>query len=358
MGTNEINDNAKEHICCINERTIIMKYEEKYERALKVASQWHKDGIGDVKTIVECIFPELRESEDERIRKILLEKTHQWHEIALSKRIKQDVDDSLKAIGWLKKQGEQKPTDKVEPKFKVGDWIVYSRNDSSMEILYVYDIRDGRYYFNDNVHFSWSVKECDEKSHLWTIQDAKDGDVLYFNNVISGFHSIGLFKRLASKNEINGNTYRCYARYGGFNEESKLEIAQNNNELHHCGTKAYPATKEQRDTLEKAMADAGYTFDFEKKELKKIEQKSVEWSEEDEKQIRQIERIVKDSGASTNLQNKISDWLKSIKPNHWKPSKEQMKALNTAVAVFRGLQGTYPIKDIESLYNDLKTFES
>lgn len=25
MGTNEINDNAKEHICCINERTIKMK---------------------------------------------------------------------------------------------------------------------------------------------------------------------------------------------------------------------------------------------------------------------------------------------------------------------------------------------
>jgi hypothetical protein len=29
-----------------------------------------------------------------------------------------------------------------------------------------------------------------------------------------------------------------------------------------------PAIKEQRDTLIKAMADAGYTFDFEKKELK------------------------------------------------------------------------------------------
>ena len=33
------------------------------------------------------------------------------------------------------------------------------------------------------------------------------------------------------------------------------------------------ATKEQRDTLMKAMADAGYTFDFESKELKKIEGK-------------------------------------------------------------------------------------
>ena len=42
---------------------------------------------------------------------------------------------------------------------------------------------------------------------------------------------------------------------------------------------AHPATKEQRDTLIKAMADAGYAFDFEKKELKKIEQKPV-WSQD------------------------------------------------------------------------------
>jgi hypothetical protein len=42
--------------------------------------------------------------------------------------------------------------------------------------------------------------------------------------------------------------------------------------------KICPATKEQRDTLIKAMTDAGYTFDFEKKELKKIEE---EYSGED-----------------------------------------------------------------------------
>ena len=95
-----------------------------------------------------------------------------------------DVDNAyLKGISdaknELEKQREQKPADKVEPKFKVGDWVVYNRNDSSREIMQIYDIRDDRYYFNDNVHFSWSIKECDEKCHLWTIQDASDGDVFY-----------------------------------------------------------------------------------------------------------------------------------------------------------------------------------
>ena len=43
----------------------------------------------------------------------------------------------------------------------------------------------------------------------------------------------------------------------------------------------HPATKEQRETLFKSMTKAGYTFDFNKKELKEVEQKST-WSKEDE----------------------------------------------------------------------------
>ena len=159
-------------------------------------------------------------------------------------------------------------------KFKVGDYVIISttKGDKVVQIASVeylkggypsYITTEGRWFGNGT------------KAHLWTIQDAKNGDVLYFNNDISGFHSIGLFKRLASKNEINGGTYRCYARYGGFNEESKLEIAQKDNELHHCGTKAYPATKEQRDTLFAKMKEAGYEWNADKKELKKIEQKST-----------------------------------------------------------------------------------
>ena len=69
----------------------------------------------------------------------------------------EDIVEAVKDISIL---------DMVEPKFKVGDWIVYYRNDSSREILYVYDIRDGRYYLNDNIHLSWSVKKKKKKCHL------------------------------------------------------------------------------------------------------------------------------------------------------------------------------------------------
>ena len=307
-----------------------MDYKKKYNEALERANKYNFDGTKQVvKDLVFYIFPELKESEDERIRKEIIATIHLYYGEPLE-------DEAKEMIAWLEKQGdkkttdkvdpfdkykgftdfertladicigwigeepgwkeyikdnadillkiaiekfnsvqdasfEQKPADEVESKFKVGDWIISDTVSKDYHICKITDIKNGNY----TIESTDGYKGCnqfdifDNAYRLWTIQDAKDGDVLYFNNDISGFHSIGLFKRLASKNEINGGTYRCYARYGGFNEESKLEIAQNNNELHHFGTKAYPATKEQRDTLFAKMKEAGYEWDAEKKELKK-----------------------------------------------------------------------------------------
>ena len=47
-----------------------MDYEKAYKAVLKTATQWIKDGCTDKEKIcLECVFPELRESEDERWRK-------------------------------------------------------------------------------------------------------------------------------------------------------------------------------------------------------------------------------------------------------------------------------------------------
>ena len=51
-----------------------MNYEKAYKAVLNTAKQWIKDGCSDKEKIcLECVFPELRESEDERIRKELIE---------------------------------------------------------------------------------------------------------------------------------------------------------------------------------------------------------------------------------------------------------------------------------------------
>ena len=58
-----------------------------------------------------------------------------------------------------------------------------------------------------------------------------------------------------------------------------------------------------------------------------IEKKPAAWSKEDEKQARQIERIVHD-GCTQKLQKQIADWFESLKERYtWKPSEDQMNTL-------------------------------
>ena len=160
---------------------------------------------------------------------------------------------SNKYISQQPKQGEQKPADRVKLMFKVGDWIIYDRHISKVKDM------DSEGYLVEDTYGDEGIlpKEFAEKHyHLWTIAEAKDGDVL------------------------NSVRVKATIIFKGWNPDGKHLDA-------YCALQKgilikqemlwdrdfEPATKEQRDTLEKAIADAGYTFDFEKKELKKIEQK-------------------------------------------------------------------------------------
>lgn len=82
-------------------------------------------------------------------------------------------------VYWLKslkeraqpKQGEQKSVDKVEPRFKVGDFIVndYCRGK-------VVELTNDAYLLDTGQGIPFS---CEHNIHLWDItKDAKDGDVL------------------------------------------------------------------------------------------------------------------------------------------------------------------------------------
>jgi len=149
---------------------------------------------------------------------------------------------------------EQKPTDKVEPKFKVGDWIISSEG-TLRHIVAV----DKTGYETDK---GWLTHDVYEKSfHLWTINDAKDGDVLVAKIDKEPNDFIYIFKGY----ERDGFSSYCYldAYINKFHEG----MYHNN---HNVGV---PATQEQRDLLFQKMKEAGYEWDAEKKELKKIEQK-------------------------------------------------------------------------------------
>ena len=78
-----------------------MDYEKKYKNALEWARQVKGGRIGFVLSEVEKVFPELAESEDEKIKREFCEDI--WTFIPNEK--------AHKYIAWLEKQGEKKPVE-------------------------------------------------------------------------------------------------------------------------------------------------------------------------------------------------------------------------------------------------------
>lgn len=167
-----------------------------------------------------------------------------------------------------------KPTDKVEPKFYEGEWIVWQNK--CYKVYYNgcgYELID-----QDGLSTSLEYETVDTSAHLWGISDVKDGDVLIEDSCIFIIQKLG-------DNSTAAKTYCTLYNDGDFNDGSILYFDIDSTK---------PATKEQRDTLERAMADAGYTFDFEKKELKKLGQSEVT-KMSDQEEIAEIPFGAKDS---------------------------------------------------------------
>lgn len=163
--------------------------------------------------------------------------------------------DINKNIAWLEKQGKNS-TDKTKPSFKVGDWIISSvlgiahiigTNDSNeFQLEYI----DGKQKFSSIDYVNYAYDK-------WTINNVKDGDVLFTSS--SACSDTFVFKSIDEKG--NAECYFAYDSEDGFTE----------GKYHFIGSASdcKPATKAQCDFLMKAMKDARYEWDSEKKELKK-----------------------------------------------------------------------------------------
>ena len=206
------------------------------------------------------------------------------------------------------KNNEQKSADNAEPKFKVGDWIVTDKGDT----IQIGAVNSGYYTIDNGMDFSTSY--VDKYWHLWTIQDAKAGDILFHSD--SASNGIFIFKELL-KYEF-GEKAICYCDY---DSEDHFCLGE-----HHtcCWTDAkilHPATKEQRDLLFQKMKEAGYEWDAEKKELRKMEQKP-KWTDDDKQYL----LVCKNALRKYQLSDKwdadiISKWLEDkLKQGELKPT--------------------------------------
>ena len=169
-------------------------------------------------------------------------------------------------------KNEQKTTDKGEPKFKIGDWIaaaVYTWRVTGIKRLdYILQSQNG-----DTVDDT--ISYVDEQFHLWSIQDARDGDVLVCDDNKTPF----IFKGLLDHHHPN-----CPVAYCGIDNENEFIVSSGISWWDDC--KVEPATREQRELLFSKMKEAGYEWNADKKTLVMI---GIDNDEEDERYEELIE---------------------------------------------------------------------
>lgn len=281
-----------------------MDYEKKYKEALKRAEGVIEQNplMEYLKKGIEYIFPELKESEDERIKNWLIGYFHQYKEDGMEKYANGLKVESI--LAWLEKQGEQKLADKViKPKFHEGDWIVFNGL-----TLYVKEVIKGFYRTISKGgitnSYDWDI---DNAARLWTIQDAKEGDVLACENGWTCIFSC-----------LNDNLFssHCFMDAEGWFCEDGGQAHALDNRI--CG-EIHPATKEQRDILFEKMHEAKYMWDSESKQLLSLkaepsdEQKTA-WSEEDEENFRDIVGAIHAVAYQTTEDEESRlEWLYDIK---------------------------------------------
>ena len=122
-----------------------------------------EDGYIDKLALLD-LFPELKESEDERIRKELIE-YFRWN-------VKQILNDfsNKECLAWLEKQGEQK----FEQKFFINDKVVHKAT-GKIWTIHHYLKDTNSYYVEDNDgllhHYIESELKLIEQKPAWSGED-------------------------------------------------------------------------------------------------------------------------------------------------------------------------------------------
>ena len=263
-----------------------MDYEKKYKEALNKAKECLKDGtITNIAiSYIGSIFPELKESEDERIRKAI-RLYLDW--LDGRKSIAPKGDYSIKDMStWLEKQG-------MQPRYNIGDIICdkscTTLNKEAQPNMEIVDIQNGMYI-------------CDKGSFPVSQQDEYE---------------------LVSKKI-----------------DTKLNDDSVSNELREASTKH--AEKELKNHTFPNNEEFELIYTFEEGAKWQAARKSS-WSKDDDDNIGMIEsRLIdllsytrEDNSLTKHRKNSIKEevveyvnWLTSLKDRStWKPSDEQIETL-------------------------------
>ena len=356
-------------------------YDEAIEKLKIMHNDWAATQNRAAKEVEEA-FPELKESEDEKIRKDIIS--------ALKWANHKGVYD--KHIAWLEKQGEQPKeatythevvtgngnikalvTEKVQlPKFKVGDKIHCKLDDRTFVIKEV-DLEKGEYLYTksgcgNDINYADETFELVEQNTAWSKEDER---------IILAISQ--LLKDCKSENGWN-----CV-----YSNDREVFFADIENYLQSLKNRIISQPKqewkqENTDDLtdfENAMMHIGGSFfgqyaGLDPNDTNAIKEQAnlllelvpkQEWSEENEARIKQIlgwidtlkNYIHYDTVVPADLRIeridkvvKLESWLKSLMPqNRWKPSGKQMETLEYYLHT---LPSTGYKEVLSELYDDLK----
>lgn len=212
--------------------------------------------------VLEKYITSMSNKDDERLRKTTIAFLKDFAE--------QGYENAVECIDWLEKQGKNS-TDKIEPKFNVGDWVIFIPSGS----IYQVEKKENYEYTLKNIHggllcVSFSNEELIRE---WTIQDAIDGDILALSWLEDKdlWEKIIIFKKYHSEGVKGICSIPCVEGYGNTFKNGKLAFTEEVPYYSKTWTcNLHPATKEQRDLLLQKIKEAGYKWDTDKKELKKL----------------------------------------------------------------------------------------
>lgn len=292
-----------------------MNEKEKFEEAKRL----YQTANADQRYVIETLFPELKESEDERIRKELIKHLREGAE---GYEPTGNTEDYTRWLSWVEKQKEYESTDfeYVWDRTDCGDLTSALDKYSEEAII--------------NMCHAWYDKGIELERKSWL---EKQGEHSIYNvpsrEVILAIWDLG--------NEWKELTNGCIST----EYDTQLDYIQKHwNESEYYLREKQDEQKPQRMVSAEAK-EALYDkpTDEEMKELLRTEyekgradtiaETKLSWSEEDEKILNNLIDYIKVDDALQYSEKQVVDWLKSLRPqNRWKPSDEQMDALNDVIS--------------------------
>ena len=307
----------------MNKTIVIMDYEKKYKEALERA----KEELGSnsfERGSIEYIFPELQESEENRIKREIVNYIHEGAAIKGEKIPTEWID-------WLEKQSEQKPQRMISAEAKEA---LYDKPADSYceENCKGYNERQGQVKKSSETQHE--NKTCKENADSLTQDndERKPSDKDWVEALRTEYEK-GRADAIAEMQKPADGTF---VDIDDVREDFMAEV--------YRVLDADPTNDRANQII-----DA-----FDSLPITSI-QKPAEWSEKDESHRIGIMQTISGAIKLNVISKKTGDmqigWLKSLKPqNRWKPSEEQMNALNAMILNYSLSQNATLVE----LYNDLK----